>query len=180
MRTSRSNFTISASRTWSRSFKTYFSACFQNLHLPPPERAGRRRGRCVLGRWFPWYDKQCLWLRGDKHLPSCPLLTSHLPIQPSSIEFTFAHQQPLAHTQIFFFSSSSPPFGTGPKTFTLIFITWLLWHMSFQTSHISVIMQMRWNITPLQQMARDDNNGSTEEIQCPWLYRHGNNNLKYM
>lgn len=71
-------------------------------------------------------------------------------------------------------------FGSGPKTFTLIFITWLLWHMSFQTSHISVIMQMRWNITPLQQMARDDNNGSTEEIQCPWLYRHGNNNLKYM
>lgn len=71
-------------------------------------------------------------------------------------------------------------FGSGPKTFTLIFITWLLWHMSFQASHISVIMQMRWNITPLQQMARDDNNGSTEEIQCPWLYRHGNNNLKYM
>lgn len=70
--------------------------------------------------------------------------------------------------------------GSGPKTFTLIFITWLPWHMSFQTSHISVIMQMRWSITPRQQMARDDNNGSTEEIQCPWLYRHGNNNLKYM
>lgn len=70
--------------------------------------------------------------------------------------------------------------GSGPKTFSLIFITWLPWHMSFQTSHISVIMQMRRSITPRQQMARDDNNGSTEEMQCPWLYRHGNNNLKYM
>lgn len=55
-------------------------------------------------------------------------------------------------------------FGSGPKTFTLIFITWLLWHMSFQASHISVIMQMRWNITPLQQMARDDNNGDSMSL----------------
>lgn len=123
----------------------------------------------------PWKVVSMIWhpvpLLGDKHL-RVALLTSHLPIQTFSIWSTFAHQQPHAHTQIFF--------GSGPKTFTLIFITWLPWHMSFQTAHISVIMQMRWNITPLQQMARDDNNGSTEEIQCPWLYRHGNNNLKYM
>lgn len=128
--------------------------------------------KLFLWKVVPMIWQRCLWLLRDKHLHLCPLFTSHLPIQTSSIWFTFAHQQPHAHTQIFF--------GSGPKTFTLIFITWLLWHMSFQTSHISVIMQMRWNITPLQQMARDDNNGSTEEIQCPWLYRHGNNNLKYM
>lgn len=48
-------------------------------------------------------------------------------------------------------------------------------HMPSQAPHTSLIMQMRGNVTPQQQMARDDNNGSTDQFQCLRLYRYGNN-----
>lgn len=53
-------------------------------------------------------------------------------------------------------------------------------HMPSQAPHTSLIMQMRGNVTPRQQMARDDNNGSTDQFQCLRLYRYGNNkNRRY-
>lgn len=47
--------------------------------------------------------------------------------------------------------------------------------MPSQAPHTSRIMQMRGNVTPRQQMARDDNNGSTDQFQCLRFYRYGNN-----
>lgn len=52
-------------------------------------------------------------------------------------------------------------------------------HMPSQAPHTSLIMQMRGNVTPRQQMARDDNNGSTDQFQCLRLYRYGNNKNRW-
>lgn len=52
-------------------------------------------------------------------------------------------------------------------------------HMPSQAPHTSLIMQMRGNVTPQQQMARDDNNGWTDQFQCLRLYRYGNNKNRW-
>lgn len=63
------------------------------------------------------------------------------------------------------------------KTFTCFVIR--PGHMPSQAPHTSLIMQMRGNVTPQQQMARDDNNGSTDQFQCLRLYRYGNNKNRW-
>lgn len=83
---------------------------------------------------------------------------------------------------VFFFYPLHPASFTYRSLFYVVFLdkTFTCFvirpgHMPSQAPHTSLIMQMRGNVTPRQQMARDDNNGSTDQFQCLRLYRYGNN-----